>query len=149
KCQCGQLLEDYEWLIGRFESPKGLPSTVGWHEYYLRISKPCSTCNSTMVVYRPKIGVYSAFYPFMNFLVPDRNCDLKEDLGSFMFWITIVIDGLQLDKERKYELFYDDINKFWDMVMSHPKVDKNFREKIRSEYKIDEELEKYRYSPKR
>ncbi len=144
KCNCGKKLEDKFFLRGSFKVPEGLSTTISSHEFYLRISNPCPKCDSTMVIYRPKTGVYSSFWVFMNYLVSNQNCDLKSNLGLVVHWLAIMVDAVYKDKMTMYRLYYDDIKQFWDFVMSHSRIKPDIKESIRNSYAIGNDLKIFR-----
>jgi hypothetical protein len=150
KCECGNILDDKFFLRGNFKVPQGIPANIKKHDFYLRISNFCNECGKCYVIYRPKSTIYSALFPFLNFLFPQNNYDLKDNVGQVFHWMTILVDAIYLNKLAMYRLYYDDIIHYWNFVKNNQRVPDEIKEGMKTHYTIEDDLkvfEKIKHIP--
>lgn len=137
KCNCGNLLKDFKWLKGYCPPPfaQTMQNNVPEHEYSLRISKPCPSCNSVMCIYRPKGGIYTPLMIFLNFLLPSQKFEII-DPSIFMQWLMIISKVVEL--KGITDFFYEDFLKILDLIDSNPNLDEEYKQA--SKYRFNQFL---------
>lgn len=127
KCTCGNTLDEFKWLKGYCPPPlamtvhKDLPD----HEYFLRISNPCPSCNTIICIYRPKAGVYSPLMIFLDFLLPTQDFHIF-DPSLFTQWLMVVSKVLEIEDVSL--LYREDIIKIINLIDENPNLDEEYKQ---------------------
>lgn len=149
KCNCGKVLKEKQWIKGFFVPPSELPGG-GTHEYFLRISEKCEKCGKIICIYRPKAGVYMALvlflgsslktiYPNMN-----NNLDITTDEGFLVHWVTIIDSLIQKNPEKICSLYYEDIQKVWNLMETHKGLSQEHKEEMKKIFPLNDFIKQYK-----
>ena len=146
RCNCGKTLEDFMWLEGIYTIPEVYQQMLKRerHEYYLRFSQRCDSCDLDFIVYRPKIQVFEALHTFINSLLPEKDFDLLKSRAVYNLWLSIIDRAIEKNPEEIVPLYHEDIKKFWDLREIHPEFNEEWLMKMNDTFNFDSIIDYYK-----